>query len=260
MPTPFPETVAAFYDAAAERILDSELLFLNYGFEDNGALGEEWLDPADRDHRLHLNLIRHLLLGVELDGKSVLEVSCGRGGNCGYIAKYTGADSVIGVDRCVGTLRLSRDKPSLEGVTFLAADAEHLSFPAHAFDVVVNLEAAHCYGGFEQFLAEVFRVLAPGGMFCFADIWGLDYLDVDWIRREAEIAASGFEMLSAEDISKPVLSALERKDEGVYDFFSPRPGADGAALRARVTEITNQVRTLLALEACSYRLWRFQKP
>jgi ubiquinone/menaquinone biosynthesis C-methylase UbiE len=42
-------------------------------------------------------------------------------------------------------------------------DAENLPFPQVSFDAVINVESAHCYGSIERFLAEVHRVLRPGG-------------------------------------------------------------------------------------------------
>lgn len=260
MPKRFSEAVGAFYDAAAEQIRDPGLLFLNYGFEDPDDPNPDWISPEDLPYRLHMNLIRRLVRGVDLNGKSVLEVSSGRGGNCRYLSSYSAAERIVGLDRCLGNVRLSRDAVGSESVSFLTGDAQAMGFPDETFDVVVNLEAAHCYADLSLFLSEVYRLLVPGGMFCLTDLWDLDLQGVDWARREAELAESGFEVLLEEDISGGVLGALRQRDEGVYRFFSPTAGSPDGDLRGKVLDVADQLGMFLALGECSYRLWRFRKP
>ncbi len=74
-----------------------------------------------------------------------------------------------------------------------------------SFDIVLNIEASHCYGDMSQFLAEVARVLRPGGLFLFADLRR---------RREArelhdQMLESGLELIVRESITSNVLHALE---------------------------------------------------
>jgi ubiquinone/menaquinone biosynthesis C-methylase UbiE len=49
-------------------------------------------------------------------------------------------------------------------------DAQRLPFADASFDVVLNVEASHCYPDFPGFLDEVARVLKPGGRFGHADL------------------------------------------------------------------------------------------
>ena len=49
------------------------------------------------------------------------------------------------------------------GLDFVVGDAGRLPFSAAAFDAVINIEASHGYPAFPRFLAEVARVLRPGG-------------------------------------------------------------------------------------------------
>jgi ubiquinone/menaquinone biosynthesis C-methylase UbiE len=53
---------------------------------------------------------------------------------------------------------------------FVHGDAQSLPFADESFDVVINIEASHGYPDFPRFLAEVARVLRPGGRFLYADV------------------------------------------------------------------------------------------
>src|SRR5258708_14045516 len=65
---------------------------------------------------------------------------------------------------------LARRQPGEESaVEFVGGDAENLPFAKASFDVVINVESAHCYGSIDRFLAEVHRVLRSSGRLAFAD-------------------------------------------------------------------------------------------
>jgi len=66
------------------------------------------------------------------------------------------------VEKC----RKSHDVPGLD---FVQGDAQNLPFPDESFDAVINVEASHQYPDFGRFLAEVVRVLRPGGYFLYTD-------------------------------------------------------------------------------------------
>ena len=48
-------------------------------------------------------------------------------------------------------------------------DADNLPFADQSFDAVINIEASHCYPRLSHFLADVARVLRPGGHFLYVD-------------------------------------------------------------------------------------------
>ena len=119
--------MSATYESVAESIPQPELLFFNYGFWQPG-LDDSWMAPSDLRYRHHLNLVRHVLAGVDLSGKAVLEVGCGRGGNCHYLSLYSQATRIVGVDVCAANLVLARQDPRLQRAEFLAGDAVRLPF------------------------------------------------------------------------------------------------------------------------------------
>ncbi|NBR42269.1 MAG: class I SAM-dependent methyltransferase [Verrucomicrobia bacterium] len=124
-------------------------------------------DEADRPN---IQLYRHVLGGVDLRGKRVLEVSCGHGGGASYFARYHGPKEYIGLDLNSEGIRYCREKHQVAGLSFMAGDAQALPFAAGSFDVVINVEASHCYPDFPGFVAQVAMVLKPGGWFCHADL------------------------------------------------------------------------------------------
>src|SRR5262249_28655993 len=173
-----------------------------------------WIAPADLRYKYHLNLVKHVMTGVELTGRTVLEVGSGRGGNCYYLSRYTRTKRVYGLDRCEGNVRFCTTVHHLANGNFVLGDAEQLPFGSNTFDVVLNLESSHCYPHFDRFLSEVHRVLKPQGTFCYADLWFLQFLELDWKQRKNELDTAPFTLLSEEDISQSVLEAL-MSDEGL---------------------------------------------
>ncbi|HSE55693.1 MAG TPA: class I SAM-dependent methyltransferase [Nocardioidaceae bacterium] len=108
------------------------------------------------------------LLG-DVRRRRVLEVGCGAG-QCGRWLRTEGA-RVVGVDLSIVQLRHSRTLDARTGITLptLVGDALALPFPDAVFDV-----AASAYGAVPfvadsaTLMAEVARVLRPGGRWVFA--------------------------------------------------------------------------------------------
>jgi len=138
----------------------------NYGF----APAEDG-DPERYQLQLYGELLKLVGTGPGRRIERVLEVSCGRGGGLRYLAgRMPEARQVIGLDFSANAIRFCHAHyAALANVAFLRGHALHLPFPDGAFDLVINVEASHAYGDERAFLAEVRRVLRPGGRFLFAD-------------------------------------------------------------------------------------------
>ena len=90
----------------------------------------------------------------------------------------------------------------------MRGDAENLPFPDQSFDAVINIESSHCYPRFPRFLAEVARVLRPGGHFLYADL-RLDVRIGEW---EAALADAPIRLRSQADIKTQVYATrIEKK-------------------------------------------------
>jgi len=246
------------YESVAEAIPQPDLLFFNYGFWQPD-LDDSWILPAHARYRHHLNLVKHLLAGVDLGGKAVLEIGCGRGGNLCYLSRYSAATRIVGVDVCAPNLALARENPDLETAVFVAGDAQQLPLADSCFDVVLNLESSHCYSQFGRFVAEVARLLKKSGLFCFADLWNVDVLELDWPAREQALRNSSLEIIAEENISEQVFQAM-----GISGSISEQLNAlaDAASrpLIARLNRSVEALRAGLATGDYSYRLWKLRKP
>ena len=246
------------YESVAETIPQPDLLFFNYGFWEPG-LDDSWILPAHVRYRHHLNLVRRLLAGVDLRGKAVLEIGCGRGGNCCYLSNYSEAARIVGLDVCAPNLALARQNRELERAAFVSGDAQQLPLGDESFDVVVNLESSHCYGQFDKFLAEAARVLKRSGIFCFADLWNVDVLELDWQAREQALRKSPLKLIAEENISEQVFQAMGSSDS-ISEQLNALADDISGPLIARLNCSVEALRAGLAIGDYSYKLWRFRKP
>jgi ubiquinone/menaquinone biosynthesis C-methylase UbiE len=97
-------------------------------------------------------------------------VSCGHGGGASYLTRTFGPAEYVGLDLNPEGIRYCQSRHQVANLRFVAGDAMALPFPDGSFDVVVNVEASHCYPDFRQFVAEAARVLKPGGSLVHADL------------------------------------------------------------------------------------------
>ena len=99
-------------------------------------------------------------------GQAVLDVGTGTG-DLALALAHGGAHTVIGVDFCEEMLPIARAKARSNGcgpaVSFLVGDAMHLPFPDGSFDRVVNGFLLRNVANLPSALAEMNRVLKPGG-------------------------------------------------------------------------------------------------
>lgn len=199
------------YDLASRGDRAIETAFMNYGYAEPGDEA-----TADSDH-FGRRLYARVAGAAELRGKDVLEVGCGRGGGAAFVYERFAARRVTGIDLAASAIARARTDHSLPGLTFRTGDAEALPFPDESFDAVLSVESSHCYPSVPRFLAEVARVLRPGGHLLFADFRHsalteearnalFEQEDVACLR--AQIAAAGFRTLEQEDITENVLRAL----------------------------------------------------
>lgn len=250
--------MSGLYQEVAAQLPEPRLLFLNYGLAESDPEREQWIEQRDRPWRLHYNLVRRTLAGVDLQDKTVLEVGAGRGGNCLYLARYAGAGRIYGLDRCRENVHLAARNCRGEPVRLVAGEAERLPFVDAFADVVLNIESAHCYTAFDNFLAEVRRVLRPAGIFAFADLWRLSVLPYDWDARERALYGAGWELLREEDVSEQVFLAL-RSDDGLSGTLLSLENSGNSQLVRRIVQENFAMRLSLASGRCAYKIWRFRR-
>jgi ubiquinone/menaquinone biosynthesis C-methylase UbiE len=94
-------------------------------------------------------------------------------------------------------------------------DAENLPFADESFDVVINVEASHAYPRLPCFLAEVVRVLRPGGHLLYADFRGRSEFP-GW---DAALAETQLRKVSERVINPEVLRGLEKNAQRSIDLI-----------------------------------------
>lgn len=193
-----------WYSLLTQRLKNEDVVFLNYAYEEEPPMRVP-LSPAEEVHRGSIQLYHRVALLGTLAGKAVLEVSCGHGGGAAYLARTFGPRTYIGLDLNARGVRFCQERHTQRGLGFVQGDAENLPFPDGHFDVVLNIEASHCYGSFPAFLAEAERVLAPGGLLLYADFRFAADLD-GW---ERQLQASPLVVDTCIDISPCVLRGME---------------------------------------------------
>ncbi|MFA5629223.1 MAG: class I SAM-dependent methyltransferase [Dehalococcoidales bacterium] len=159
---------------------------------------EKLLNNSPWSRKRVLKLAKELLKLVQIADKSdLLEIGCGTGAVSKYIAEtYDG--NIIGLDiddkQIQENLKKIKNRPNLK---FIVADALELPFEDNSFDVVLSFGVLHHIDGWQKALAEVNRVLRPGGYFIGAEViypeaissmdkessysFGLESVDIDEI-------------------------------------------------------------------------------
>lgn len=114
---------------------------------------------------------REFLSDVEFSGNArVLDVGCGTGVLSRVLASWPGVSDVTGVDPgAVFVARARKLASNIANLRFEEADGRSLPFPAELFDVAtIDSTLSHMTEP-ERCIAEVFRVLRPGGLIAVFD-------------------------------------------------------------------------------------------
>jgi ubiquinone/menaquinone biosynthesis C-methylase UbiE len=176
---------------------------------------KEWAVPSDwfKDPktRLHMQMYLKVTSDTPLEARRVLEVGCGQGDRAAFLTQALSPSRYVGVDLHPTQIGLcGRRFASLAPrLSFQRASAQQLPFADNSFDVVVNVESAHSYPRFEDFIAEVFRVLKPGGSFCFADLRKPASAESCTAQFQRDFEGAGFTIARHEDITRNAWQSID---------------------------------------------------
>ncbi len=123
--------------------------------------GERFILGAGSPEVHHEHLHRYHLAGLFAAGRRVLDLGCGSGTGSAIVAAAGGVVSAVDIDPDAVVHAQGAYGAT---VTFAVASATDLPFPDDAFDLVTCFEVIEHVTEQREVVAEVARVLAPGGV------------------------------------------------------------------------------------------------
>lgn len=130
--------------------------------------------------------------GVTTPDAIVLDMGCGAGHASFAVAPY--AKEVVAYDIAppmLATVQAAAKERGLANIRTQQGAAESLPFVDHSFDWVISRMSAHHWHDVPLALAEVRRVLKPGGRVLFIDIAGNDHPLLDTHLQAVELLRDG---------------------------------------------------------------------
>ncbi|MGY8765177.1 MAG: class I SAM-dependent methyltransferase [Fidelibacterota bacterium] len=197
-----------WYNVFAKRTQGSDFKFMNYGYHADGF--NPPLEEFDENERYPIHLYHHVTTQTDITDKTVLEVGSGRGGGASYVTRYLNPKSYVGIDISETAVDLCNKVHHLENLSFRVGDSESIPFGDSEFDVILNVESSHCYGDMDKFMAEVKRVLKPGGHFLWCDLRPVNILE----KLNTQFAESGMDSIQINNITGNIIIALEKMSDG----------------------------------------------
>lgn len=151
--------------------------------------GEGFLSPGGPDE------VARVIGTHDLTGKSVLDIGCGAGGIDIALVQTHGAGYVTGLDVEDPVINHARGLVERAGLTsrigLVKVAPGPLPFPPETFDVVFSKDSIIHIPDKHALMAEVFRVLKPGGWFLASD-WLIGTEDISPMMADY-IAAEGLD-------------------------------------------------------------------
>lgn len=161
---------------------------------------------------------------MDLKGKKILEIGCGRGDLLKEIARVYRPQYIIGIDNDFGFWDTGPGKR--DNWEMAEGDATRLDFPDNFFDVALSVGTLEHLKQLKDFFSEIRRVLKPGGKFFteFSPIWTsvIGHHYNFWIEKDVGIIPPwGHLWMDEKDLCRhlePVIG-LDRANKACYEIF-----------------------------------------
>lgn len=145
------------------------------------------------------------------DHPRVLDVATGTADVAIQTVKRADVAHVTGLDLSEGMLKYGRKKVAAEGlddrITLVQGDSEHLPYEDDSFDAVTASFGVRNFENLEQGLAEMRRVLRPGGKLVVLEFSRITFAPIRW----------GFNIYFGKVM--PLIGKLQSKDPRAYAYL-----------------------------------------
>jgi ubiquinone/menaquinone biosynthesis C-methylase UbiE len=141
-------------------------------------------NPVRQAIQRHVEASRLLAMGGPMSGGRALEIGCGRGVGAGLILDLFHADRVDAFDLDPDMVQRARARLASRGdrVRLWVGDAEHIEAPDASYEAVFDFGIVHHVPRWRTALAEIHRVLKPGGRFYAEEVLAAFILNPFWRR------------------------------------------------------------------------------
>ena len=141
-------------------------------------------NPVRSALQRHYEARRLEKMGGRVDGKRCLEIGCGRGVGSELILDHFGAGTVDAFDLDPHMVGLAKRRLARRGarVRLWAGSATDIEAPDGVYDAAFDFGIVHHIPDWQSALAEVFRVLRPGGRFFAEEVLERFILHPVWRR------------------------------------------------------------------------------
>lgn len=146
--------------------------------------GERFL-PSCQGEMVYEHWHRYLFARTLARGKRVLDVASGEGYGTDLLA--TVAASAVGVDLSAEAVAHANARYGRDGLSYVAASCTDIPLPDESVDLLVSFETIEHIHEQEAFVAEVVRLLAPGGLFVISSPNRPEYSDKTGYRNEFHV-------------------------------------------------------------------------
>jgi phosphoethanolamine N-methyltransferase len=177
--------------------------------------GEGFLSPGGPEE------VTEIVGGIDLRGKSLLDIGCGLGGPSIVLAREMGVARIVGIDVELSLVQQGTEYAKHAGlankIEFRLVEPGPLPFARDTFDVVFSKDALVHIADKQAMYREILRVLRRGGVFLASDWLGgentntapewkrfrelghLDFMMATAAETYAAMTAAGFENVSTRD-------------------------------------------------------------
>ena len=125
----------------------------------------DWLNSLGIDVKWRKKVVA---LVAKKNPENILDIATGTG-DLAILMTSTSAKKIVGLDLSVGMLEVGKKKIATQNLSdkieMVVGDSENIPFPDNYFDAITVSFGIRNFETLEKGLAEIYRVLKPGGVF-----------------------------------------------------------------------------------------------